>query len=117
MTLLCLKSISFLIFFLGSRINCNIFSYDYSGYGASNGAPSEKNLYADIDAAWNYLRTKYGISPENIILYGQSIGTVPTVDLGSRYRVNTFPSLLLYMQIPNERARLIFVRLFRNIRN
>ena len=22
---------------LGTRINCNIFSYDYSGYGASNG--------------------------------------------------------------------------------
>lgn len=69
---------------LGSRINCNIFSYDYSGYGASSGKPSEKNLYADIDAAWNFLRTKYGISPENIILYGQSIGTVPTVDLASR---------------------------------
>ncbi|EQB78824.1 abhydrolase domain-containing protein [Camelus ferus] len=28
---------------------------------------------------------KYGVSPENIILYGQSIGTVPTVDLASRY--------------------------------
>lgn len=27
----------------------------------------------------------YGVSPENIILYGQSIGTVPTVDLASRY--------------------------------
>ncbi|KAJ8983872.1 hypothetical protein NQ317_000908 [Molorchus minor] len=52
---------------LGSRINCNIFSYDYSGYGA--------------------LRTRYGISPENIILYGQSIGTVPTVDLAARYEV------------------------------
>ena len=50
-------------FFSGSRINCNIFSYDYSGYGASAGKPSEKNLYADIDAAWNHLRTKYGISP------------------------------------------------------
>jgi len=72
---------------LGSRINCNIFSYDYSGYGASSGKPSEKNLYADIDAAWQYLRTKYGISPENIILYGQSIGTVPTVDLASRFEV------------------------------
>ncbi|XP_072134513.1 alpha/beta hydrolase domain-containing protein 17C isoform X3 [Mobula birostris] len=70
---------------LGSRINCNIFSYDYSGYGASNGKPSEKNLYADIDAAWTALRTRYGVSPENIILYGQSIGTVPTVDLASRY--------------------------------
>ena len=70
--------------FPGSRINCNIFSYDYSGYGASSGKPSEKNLYSDIDAAWNNLRTKYGISPENIILYGQSIGTVPTIDLASR---------------------------------
>lgn len=69
---------------LGKRINCNIFSYDYSGYGASAGKPSEKNLYADIDAAWQALRTRYGISPENIILYGQSIGTVPTVDLASR---------------------------------
>lgn len=29
--------------------------------------------------------SRYGISPENIILYGQSIGTVPTVDLASRY--------------------------------
>uniref|UniRef100_A0A3Q0S5W6 palmitoyl-protein hydrolase n=1 Tax=Amphilophus citrinellus TaxID=61819 RepID=A0A3Q0S5W6_AMPCI len=70
---------------LGTRINCNIFSYDYSGYGVSTGKPSEKNLYADIDAAWHTLRTRYGISPENIILYGQSIGTVPTVDLASRY--------------------------------
>uniref|UniRef100_A0A8C5DBD2 palmitoyl-protein hydrolase n=1 Tax=Gouania willdenowi TaxID=441366 RepID=A0A8C5DBD2_GOUWI len=70
---------------LGTRINCNIFSYDYSGYGVSTGKPTEKNLYADIDAAWHTLRTRYGISPENIILYGQSIGTVSTVDLASRY--------------------------------
>ncbi|KAK7930479.1 hypothetical protein WMY93_006874 [Mugilogobius chulae] len=70
---------------LGSRINCNVFSYDYAGYGASSGRPSEKNLYADIEAAWQVLRNKYGVAPENIILYGQSIGTVPTVDLASRY--------------------------------
>uniref|UniRef100_A0A4W6FW73 Abhydrolase domain containing 17A, depalmitoylase n=1 Tax=Lates calcarifer TaxID=8187 RepID=A0A4W6FW73_LATCA len=43
---------------LGTRINCNIFSYDYSGYGVSTGKPSEKNLYADIDAAWHALRTR-----------------------------------------------------------
>lgn len=45
---------------LGSRINCNVFSYDYSGYGASSGKPSEKNLYADVDAAWHALRTRWG---------------------------------------------------------
>jgi len=62
-------------------------SYDYSGYGMSAGKPSEKNLYADIDAAWQALRTRYSINPENIILYGQSIGTVPTVDLATRFDV------------------------------
>ncbi|XP_077988775.1 alpha/beta hydrolase domain-containing protein 17B-like [Glandiceps talaboti] len=70
---------------LGTRISCNIFSYDYSGYGVSTGKPSERNLYSDVDAAWQALRTRYGISPENIILYGQSIGTVPTIDLASRF--------------------------------
>ncbi|KAH0515681.1 Alpha/beta hydrolase domain-containing protein 17C [Microtus ochrogaster] len=42
----------------------------------------------EIKLSWQtgYLESKgYGVSPENIILYGQSIGTVPTVDLASRY--------------------------------
>ena len=69
------------------NITLLFFSYDYSGYGASTGKPSEKNLYADIEAAWGALRSRYGVSPENIILYGQSIGTVPTVDLAARYEV------------------------------
>ncbi|RXG72945.1 Protein ABHD17C [Armadillidium vulgare] len=74
-------------FDLGTNLNCNVFSYDYSGYGVSTGRPSEKNMYSDIDAAWNALIKRYGISPENIILYGRSIGTVPTIDLASRYKV------------------------------
>ena len=56
------------------------------------GKPSEKNLYADIEAAWHALRTRLGVSPENIILYGQSIGTVPTVDLASKFEVRHFLS-------------------------
>jgi pimeloyl-ACP methyl ester carboxylesterase len=70
---------------LGQRINCNILSYDYSGYGESSGSPSEGNLYADIDAAWQAARLKYNLSPESIVLYGQSIGTVPTIDLASKF--------------------------------
>uniref|UniRef100_M3YC51 Abhydrolase domain containing 17B n=1 Tax=Mustela putorius furo TaxID=9669 RepID=M3YC51_MUSPF len=54
---------------LGSRINCNIFSYDYSGYGASSGKPTEKNLYADIEAAWLALRTSYSTCQENMIIH------------------------------------------------
>jgi len=62
-------------------------SYDYSGYGVSSGRASEKNMYADIEAAWLALRSRYSVDPDNIVLYGQSIGTVPTVHLATRYQV------------------------------
>lgn len=72
---------------LGTRLRCNIFSYDYCGYGASQGSPTERHIYCDVDAAFNTLRNKYGVTEDNIVLYGQSIGTVPTVDLASRVKV------------------------------
>ncbi|VDP23437.1 unnamed protein product [Soboliphyme baturini] len=72
---------------LGVRIGCNVFSYDYSGYGCSSGKPSEKNLYADIMAALNALHNHYHLDNDAIILYGQSIGTAPTVDLASKVPV------------------------------
>ncbi|CAJ0933981.1 unnamed protein product, partial [Mesorhabditis belari] len=70
---------------LGYRLGCNVFSYDYSGYGCSTGKASEKNLYADIQAAFEALQTRYDIPAERVILYGQSIGTVPSVDLASKH--------------------------------
>lgn len=70
---------------LGNKINCNVFGYDYSGYGLSSGKPSEKSLYTNIEVAWNELRSRYDLQASNVILYGQSIGTVPTVDLASKY--------------------------------
>ncbi|MEQ2300683.1 hypothetical protein AMECASPLE_028267 [Ameca splendens] len=48
---------------LSTRTNCNIFSYDYSGYGVSTGKPTKKNLYADRDAAEHALCTRYCITP------------------------------------------------------
>ena len=57
--------------------------YDYTGYGQSYGKPSEQNTYADIEAAYRYLVEKYGAKEEDIILYGQSVGSGPTIDLAT----------------------------------
>ena len=46
--------------------------------------PSEHNTYADIEAAYKCLEESYGAKQENIILYGQSVGSGPTVDLAAR---------------------------------
>ncbi|XP_035216902.1 alpha/beta hydrolase domain-containing protein 17B-like [Stegodyphus dumicola] len=68
--------------FLSFVTGCDIVTYDYSGYGHSEGKPSEENLYEDIRAAWNYALTRP--NPENIILYGQDIGATATLDLASK---------------------------------
>lgn len=63
---------------LAQNLHCSVFTYDYSGYGISTGLAREKNQYDDIDAAWDYLTVNKVISPDRIILYGQSIGSSPS---------------------------------------
>lgn len=62
-------------------IGVNIFAYDYQGYGTSQGKPSEKNAYQDINTAYEYLAQELKIKPDKIIVYGRSIGSGPSVDL------------------------------------
>ena len=46
--------------------------------------PSEQNTYADIEAVYKCLEESYGAKQEDIILYGQSVGSGPTLDLAAR---------------------------------
>ncbi|KAL6960972.1 hypothetical protein U1Q18_038737 [Sarracenia purpurea var. burkii] len=69
---------------LSLRLRINLMGYDYSGYGQSTGKPAECNTYADIDAVYKCLKEQYGVIDEQLILYGQSVGSGPTVDLASR---------------------------------
>lgn len=46
--------------------------------------PTEYNTYADIDAVYKCLKEKYGVKDEQLIVYGQSVGSGPTIDLASR---------------------------------
>lgn len=53
-------------------------------YVLSFGQPSEQNTYADIEAAYRCLVETYGTKEEDIVLYGQSVGSGPTLDLATR---------------------------------
>ena len=46
--------------------------------------PSESNTYSDIEAVYQCLETEYGVSQEDLILYGQSVGSGPTLHLASK---------------------------------
>ena len=63
----------------------NVLLFDYRGYGASEGvAADEAGLYADGDAAVAFVANKKGVRPEQIILYGHSLGTTVAADVASR---------------------------------
>ena len=47
---------------------------DYQGYGLSDGKPGEEGTYLDAEAAWNYLVDEKQINPDNIIIFGRSLG-------------------------------------------
>ena len=68
---------------IARELQVNLLGYDYSGYGASTGLPTVLNTFSDIDACLAWL-IQQGKQLEDIILYGQSVGSGPTCHLAAR---------------------------------
>lgn len=63
----------------------NVLLFDYRGYGRSEGyLENEDELYADADAAYEYVSGERSAAPSSIVLYGHSLGTTAAVDLAAR---------------------------------
>jgi fermentation-respiration switch protein FrsA (DUF1100 family) len=52
----------------------SVFLLSYRGYGKSTGRPSEKGIYLDGLAAYDYLTETERIPPNRIALFGRSLG-------------------------------------------
>lgn len=63
----------------------DVLIFDYRGYGRSDGRMTdERALFTDADAAYDYLLREREVHPEQLVLYGQSLGTTAAVDIASR---------------------------------
>lgn len=59
-----------------TNLHYDIFFLDYRGFGKSEGdLPTEKQLYSDVQDAYNNFKTTY--QENNIIVFGYSFGTAP----------------------------------------
>lgn len=56
---------------------------DYRGYGRSSGRPTERGLYRDAEAAYDYLIGQ-DYRAGQIVLHGESLGSAVAVDLAVR---------------------------------
>ena len=70
----------------------SVLAIDYRGFGKSDGdLPSEKTVYEDAHAAWNWLVTQQP-DPARCFIYGHSLGGAVAVDLAASLSENDAPS-------------------------
>jgi uncharacterized protein len=69
-----------------TSLDYSFFILDFRGYGKSSGVISEEGFYNDAEAAYQYLITVKKIKPENILIYGRSIGSGVAVELAARHK-------------------------------
>lgn len=59
----------------------HVLAFDYRGYGLSSGFPSEQGLLLDALAVTRWATFAAGVSPDRIVVYGQSLGSAVSVSL------------------------------------
>lgn len=66
--------------------NYGFIEFNYCGQGSSTGKFNQKGCYESLDTVVNYLKSK-GISSENIVLVGHSMGTGVACDYAKNHKV------------------------------
>lgn len=69
----------------------SIIIFDYRSYGRSTGdatSLSSHSLHKDAQAIWNFATNKLGIHPNDISLFGESLGCAIAIELASKLSEN-----------------------------
>ena len=72
---------------------------EYRGYGGNPGSPDEKGLYADGRSVLDWLANE-GISPDRIVLYGESLGSGVATKIAAELSAQGTPPRALVLEAP-----------------
>ena len=67
-------------------LSLSLLIFDYQGFGKSQGKPTEKGTYEDSRAAWDFLTQDQGVEPEDIIIFGKSLGGAIAIELATQVK-------------------------------
>mgnify|MGYP005995744407 CR=1 FL=1 len=74
-----------------NKLDINILLISWRGFSGNKGSPTENNLYADAEASIKWLNEE-GVNNNQIILYGESLGSGVAVEVAKQ---NNFNSIIL----------------------
>jgi fermentation-respiration switch protein FrsA (DUF1100 family) len=83
------------------ELGLNVLIVDYRGYGQSTGSPSEEGLYRDAMACWRHLTVAKGIAPQEIIVFGRSMGGGPATWLAEREKPGAVILESVFTNVPD----------------
>ena len=69
----------------GQPSRIHVLTFDYRGFGYSNGTPSEHGIIEDATAVVDWAVNIAGIPASRILVFGQSIGTAVTLAVSEHY--------------------------------
>jgi fermentation-respiration switch protein FrsA (DUF1100 family) len=87
------------------RLGLSVLIIDYRGYGQSQGKPSEYGTYLDAEAAWQYLVKERQIPPEQIILFGRSLGGAVAAWLAQQHSPGALILESTFTSVPDVAAK------------
>ncbi len=65
-------------------LGLSVLAFDYRGYGDSDGRPSERGTYRDMDAAIDFVTGERGVPPARVVYMGESLGGAVAVEAAAR---------------------------------
>jgi pimeloyl-ACP methyl ester carboxylesterase len=66
------------------ELGYDVFAFDYRGFGASDGTPTEQGVYADAAAAYDHLVRVEQVPASRVVLAGRSLGGAVAIDLATK---------------------------------
>lgn len=69
------------------KTGASVLVYDYQGYGQSEGEPTISGICKDGNAVYAYLTQKKGLKPDEVVLYGESLGCAVSCEIARNHPV------------------------------
>ncbi len=85
----------------------NIIIFDYSGYGKSKGFPNSESVCNNAFEVWDFVVNILKIKPENVILYGFSLGGAVVTNLAKKLDdINSLPKAVIIQSTFSSQAEM-----------
>ncbi|MCJ1323293.1 hypothetical protein MMC15_008649 [Xylographa vitiligo] len=69
----------------------HVVTFDYRGFGRSNGTPSERGMILDALAVVDWAMKIVKMPPSRILIFGQSLGTAVSIAISEHFALQTPP--------------------------